>query len=232
MSATKKILLVEGENDKGFFIEICKKLNLNATVRVAPPKELGGKKNSKEGVIRFLEQELLPNLPDGNITHIAAVVDADYVAHRGGYTNTLDRLSGVLAPFGFSLETGQAEKNGLRFTSVDGFADFGLWIMPDNQNEGMLEDWIKSCVKESEQVLFQQAVTVVERIPEPKFSESSRSKAEVATWLAWQKKPGHGLYYVMKDGFLQKDDLLEVDHPLFKELEQWLINVFADLTES
>lgn len=225
MNTAKKILLVEGEVDKGFFAEICKNLNLNASVIVAPPKDLGGTHNTKSGVINHLKNALLPQLADGSMTHIAAVVDADYVAHGSGYTNTLDRLSGVLAPFGFTLETGQAENNGLCFKNSDGLADFGLWIMSQGRHEGMLEDWIKSCVDEDEQELFQHAANVVQQLANPKFPNHKVSKAEVATWLAWQKEPGHGLYHLVTKGLLNRQ------RPLFVELEQWLETVFADLPE-
>lgn len=225
MSTVKKILLVEGETDKGFFIEICKKLNLTASVMVAPPKDLGGTHNSKNGVINHLKNALLPQLADGTMTHIAAVVDADYAAHGGGYTNTLDILSGVLAPFGFFLETSQSENNGLYFKNSDGFADFGLWIMPRSQHEGMLEDWVRSCVDENEQILFDHAANVVQQLASPKFPTHKKAKAEVATWLAWQKEPGHGFYHLVTEGLLNRQ------RPLFVELEQWLEKVFADLPE-
>jgi hypothetical protein len=226
MRATKKILLVEGEADKGFFVEICKKLNLTTSVLVAPPKDLGGTHNTKGGVINHLKDKLLSQLADGSITHIAAVVDADYVAHGSGYTRSLDRLSGVLATYGFSLETSQVENNGLFFKHSDGFADFGLWIMPCSQHEGMLEDWVKSCVDESEQELFEQAAKAVRQLESPKFPVHRTAKAEVATWLAWQKEPGHGLYHLITEGLLNRQS------PLLVELEQWLIKVFADLPES
>ena len=38
MIHSKKILLVEGESDKGFFEGICKKNNLDTSVQVAPQK--------------------------------------------------------------------------------------------------------------------------------------------------------------------------------------------------
>lgn len=226
MSGAKKILLVEGEADKGFFIEICKNLNLTASVLVVPPKDLGGTHNTKSGVINHLQDAVLPQLSDGSITHIAAVVDADYSAHGSGYTSTLDRLSVVLAQYGFSLETSQIENNGLLFKHSDGFADFGLWIMPRNQHEGMLEDWIKSCVDESEQALFKHAINVVEQLETlKKFQNHKTSKAEVATWLSWQKEPGHGLYHLITESLLNRQS------PLFIEFEQWLEKVFTDLPE-
>lgn len=225
MIAAKKILLVEGEADKGFFLEICKKLDLTASVIVAPPKDLGGTHNSKSGVINHLKNALLPQLADGSMTHIAAVVDADYAVHGGGYSKTLERVSEILAPFGFSLDADQTVNHGLSFKSSDGFADFGLWIMPQNQQEGMLEDWVKSCVDEDEQALFDYAANAVQKLASPKFPVHKTAKAEVATWLAWQKEPGHGLYHLVTEGLLNRQ------RPLFAELELWLIKVFADLPE-
>ena len=110
--------------------------------------------------------------------------------------------------------------SGILYKHSDGLADFGLWIMPDNQNEGMLEDWIKTCVSQNEQTLFQQAQDVVKDITNPKFSSHLTSKAEVATWLAWQKQPGHGLYAAIKD------QLLDNESSLFKDLKDWLLKVF------
>ena len=224
MADAKKILLVEGETDTGIFEEICKNLSLGTTVLVAPPKVLGGTHNSKEGVKNLLKT-LLPQLEDGQISHIAAVVDADYGQHGGGYLRTLASLAEIVGCSGFVLEENNPTKCGLCFKNSDGLADFGLWIMPNNQQEGMLEDWIKSCVSETEQALFQQAIQAVHQIATPKFKPHLYSKAEVATWLAWQKEPGHGLYYLITESLLNRQ------HHLFVELEQWLIKVFADLPE-
>jgi hypothetical protein len=218
MEMAKKVLLVEGNSDKSFFEKICKRLSLDAVVQVAPPKDLGGRFNSKEGVFQRLEV-LLNQLNDGQITHIALVVDADYSEHHGlGCQKTIDRVTAIVKPFDFELDP--ASENGLCFKHTDGFADLGLWVMPDNQQEGMLEDWIKTCVKVDEQTLFQTASSVVQVLENPKFSTHLTAKAEVATWLAWQKQPGHGLYLTLKD------DLLDGDSPLFKAIEQWLLGIF------
>ena len=236
MSIAKKILLVEGEADKCFFEEICKRkeLNLNNTVLVAPPRDLDKSedtktktKNTKNGAINFLRDNLLSQLDDGHITHIAVVVDADY-GENEGYANTLKRLNDVLSPSGFLLDDDQlSTSSGLLFNHTDGFAPLGVWIMPDNSSNGMLEDWIISCIHEDEQKLFQEAQKAVSNLGEQlgftKFDKSLHtSKAEIATWLAWQKQPGHGLYYVADT----KNNLLDNNYALFKDLEGWLIKVF------
>lgn len=215
--SSKNILLVEGEADRAFFELICKKLALDAFVRVAAPKDLTGSHNTKEGVFNCLPTEL-KNLGDGQTTRLAVVLDADSESN-GGFQATLDRMGKIVAPFGYLVSGSSA--GGSIYQNNDGLADFGLWVMPNNAQEGMLEDWVKSCMHSDEQTLFTHAVSAIDALPAPpKFNTIHRSKAEVATWLAWQKRPGHGLYRVVED------DLIDTGSPLYLELSAWLKQVF------
>jgi len=216
---SKKILLVEGESDKNFFEEICKKLNLDTTVQVAPPKDLGGNYNTKGGVLNHLEI-LLPQLDDGQITNLAAIVDADYIEHGGGNQKTVERVSEILNPLGFSINANIPAQEGLYFEHPDGLPDFGLWVMPDNNLDGMLEDWIGKCIKNEEKDLFEHAISAVTSLDAPKFKPHLQTKAEIATWLAWQKTPGRGLSSTIKDS------LLDEDHNNFQQLCLWLKHIF------
>jgi hypothetical protein len=47
-----------------------------------------------------------------------------------------------------------------------------------------------------------------------------RSKAEVATWLAWQKRPGHGLDSAVREG------LLDTGSHGYLQLVAWLNQIF------
>ena len=220
MKASKQLLLVEGGADKSFFEMIIRKLSLNTTVKVAPPKEVKSDGfNTKNGLFNILKP-LLSQLDDGQYTHIAAIVDSDYIEYDGGYQKTINKVSTIINPLGFELKESESNQKGLYFENSYGLADFGLWVMPDNQNEGMLEDWIKSCIKEDESPLFQQASEAVGSLSDPKFKDHLASKAEVATWLAWQEKPGHGLYGALNA------DLLDNTHPSFQALEQWLKAIY------
>ena len=211
-------LLVEGEADRSFFEEVCKTLGLHDIVTVAPPKDIGGSHNSKEGVFNLLPN-LLNQLGDAQITRLAVVVDADSEDNGGGYQRAIDRVTEIVEPYGFTLRTNP--DGGVLFRHDDGLADFGLWVMPNNGDEGMLEDWIKNCVHSDENQLFAHAKTVVDTLPQKKFKSIHISKAEVATWLAWQKQPGHGLYRVVED------QLIDIDSKLFLELKDWLTHIYS-----
>ncbi|WP_394754593.1 DUF3226 domain-containing protein [Crenothrix sp.] len=218
MANQDRVLLVEGGADQDFFIEVLKQSNLQVMVKVAPPKVLGGSHNTKEGVFNFLPK-LLDQLADGNLVKLAVVVDADSVPN-GSYQTTLSRVTSIVSTYRYNLSPIQTA--GITYKHDDGLADFGLWIMPDNTNEGMLEDWLKQCIHANEQTLFAHAQSVIDELPNPpKFKPLHRSKAEVATWLAWQKQPGHGLYQAVTD------QLLDSNKPLYSQLTAWLAHIYA-----
>jgi hypothetical protein len=218
MAMADRKLLVEGEADRSFLKEVCKTLGLHTSVTVAPPKDVGGSHNTKEGVFNHLPI-LLNQLGDAQITRLAVVVDADSEDNGGGYNRAIDRVTEIVKSYGFTLRTNP--DGGVLFQHDDGLADFGLWVMPNNYDEGMLEDWIKSCVHSNEHKLFTHAKEVVGELSLPKFKPIHRSKAEVATWLAWQKQPGHGLYRAIED------QLIDMDSKLFLELKDWLTHIYS-----
>ena len=166
---------------------------------------------------------LLPNLlnqlGDAQITRLAVVVDADSEDNGGGYQRAIGRVTEIVEPYGFTLIPNPV--GGVLFQHDDGLADFGLWVMPNNCDEGMLEDWIKSCVHPNENQLFAHAKTVVDTLPQKKFKSIHISKAKVATWLAWQKQPGHGLYRAVED------QLIDTNSALFLELNVWLTHIYC-----
>lgn len=219
MAMSKRILLVEGEADKSFFKEICITLELHTSVEVAPPKDVGGTHNTKEGVFNHLPN-LLNQLGDAEVTHLVVVVDADSTVNGGGYERAINRVIEIVEPYGFTLKSDKLVA-GVIFEHDDGLADFGLWVMPNNGKEGMLEDWIKSCIHSDEHELFTHAQEAVDTLPQTKFKSIHISKAEVATWLAWQKQPGHGLYRIVKD------ELIDTDSASHKELSAWLNHIYS-----
>jgi len=218
MAMADRVLLVEGEADRSFFVEVCRTLDLHTTVIVAAPKDVGGSHNTKEGVFNHLPTQL-KQLGDASIKRLAVVVDADSEDNGGGYKHVIDRVVKIVTSYGFTMASNPV--GGVLFQHDDGLADFGLWVMPNNCDDGMLEDWIKSCVHENEHELFEHAETVVDTLPQTKFKAIHISKAEVATWLAWQKQPGHGLYRAVED------QLIDTNSALFKELSIWLTHIYS-----
>lgn len=220
---SSQVLLVEGDDDKFFFKKICALADLNPDIQVAPPKEFNGK-NSKGGVFERLPF-LLKQLKDKSLSNLAIIVDADYEDTQGlGCKKTIEKITEIvsIAPYHFA-EPLKLQSGGLVFKSSNNLNDIGLWVMPNNELNGMLEDFIKTCIKSDELSLLLHASTSTRELQKPKFGHHHISKAEIATWLAWQEKPGHGLYYSVKEDNL----LLDTNHPLFQKLQNWLNAVFA-----
>lgn len=224
MPDSSHLLLVEGINDKHFYEEFCKVHALDASVTVAAPRDVGGRRNSKQGAIKQLSI-LLPNLADADsaLKRLGLILDADQIADGGGFARTVAQVGAKLAAYGFQVAPTALASGGLLFHHGDGLADVGLWVMPDNQGEGMLEDWIGRAIRADDLVLLRHAQATVADLHEPRFQAVRRSKAELATWLAWQEKPGEGLYYAL-DGAL-----LDPTHALYVGLKTWMSTIFPPL---
>lgn len=67
----------------------------------------------------------------------------------------------------------------------------GLWLMPNNQLPGMLEDFVSLLVPSGD-LLWPVAERTLQEVmaTDRRFPEVHRSKARIHTWLAWQQEPG------------------------------------------
>lgn len=200
----KRLLLVEGIADESFYRAIISKYGLNASVHVATPKSQGGDYNSKNGAINHLPI-LMKNLEDGSKERIGLVVDADLKKFGQGFDATLELVVEKIKPLGFDTQPVALTGGGFVFEHNDGLPSFGLWIMPNNKDEGILEDLIKDSIVKEEAGLLQNAINTVSSLPSPKFEAHRRVKAEIGTWLAWQDKPAEGLYYSVAGNLLDQD---------------------------
>lgn len=219
MAVSNKILLVEGKSDEAFYTAICDGAGVFTNIKVAPPRILGGAANNKEGVFRLLPT-LLNQLNDGTLARLGVVVDADYVTEHGlGFTRTLLRFEEIVLDYGFQPKRIPAIK-GTIFSHHDGLDDIGIWIMPNNRDDGMLENWVKSSVIFEEKDLLRKSIDTIKDIHDPKFKPIHTVKAEIATWLAWQAAPGRG----MENSVQQK--LLDERSPDYVDFIKWLRHIY------
>lgn len=98
----------------------------------------------------------------------------------------------------------------------------GIWLMPDNQSTGILEDFLSFLVPEGS-LLFEHVKVSVEGIPEGerRFGELADPKALIHTWLAWQEEPGKPLGTAITARYL--DPMV----PQVDVLLGWLRQLFA-----
>lgn len=225
MSQNTHLLIVEGEVDKKLIQRLCKKLQLqDVDVKPTTPEDLEilGRGNGKEGVYQALE-DVIPELFDISkpLKKFAVMVDADQSKDGQGFVQTLAKISQKLSDFDYSLDEYQSKKaQGLIFSHSDlNTAAIGVWIMPNNQDDGAIESWIQQCFDPKKCHLLPHAQQTVLDLPDRQFTGNNLPKAEIATWLAWQKRPSIGLYAAVP--------LLNDQAQPYKDLVNWLQYLFV-----
>ncbi len=202
-----KQLLVEGNSDKRVIEALCKKHFISALFSYAFPSE---------GGIENLISSLPVKLDEENLETLGIVIDADrdIAARWQAVTNKL-RYFGYQDIPKIPPETGwidiQPEK-----------PKIGVWVMPDNQLPGMLENFVAYLIP-AEDKLKLKAENILQEIESEKlnvYSSTSRQKAFIHTWLAWQEKPG----MPMGQAIIAK--ALSNDSPVVNVFITWLNDLF------
>ncbi len=96
----------------------------------------------------------------------------------------------------------------------DGFIDeitelrarVGVWLMPNNQRSGALEDFLQDLV-DKEDNLIPLAIRSTEKAKTKGagFADKNRKKAVLHAWLAWQKEPGQPYGIAIKAKYFRDD---------------------------
>ena len=215
--ANGKILLVEGTDDEHVLKHICGNQGIPHLDEVKP----------HEGVINLLEslKVRLTLSEEGDI--IGVVIDAD--------TEISDRWKSIrnqVTRVGYQNVPNQPDPDGTILDPPRGtlLPRLGVWIMPNNQTSGILEDFLHFLVPPPN-ILFDYAKACVKSIPdvpddEGVFEPKDESKAVIHTWLAWQKDPGLPFGTAITARFLDPD-VPEVD-----VLAAWLKRLFFPSSQS
>lgn len=221
MLKSGKRLLVEGENDRLFFEACCQIAKLQG-IQVGPPIEIGATNNGKYNAISLLPG-LIEQMEQQVVTHLALVLDADAPQTDGlGFVKTWEKVTSLLGEQGYIIPSRPNKPNaGACFKHKDGLPPIGLWIMPDNCSNGFLENFIKKSLAGTERNLLERAITAVEGVPEKRFKPHHTAKAEVATYMAWQKSPGQGMHGAVGG------KLINFEKGLAQQYIAWLRTVFT-----
>ena len=191
--AAKKILLVEGNDDEYVLKHIC---GNRGVARLDDVKSHGGVERLLDSFpVRLKASE------DGDI--VGMVIDADT-----DLSSRWQSLRNRLISVGYQSVPANPSPDG---TILDPPADtllprVGIWIMPDNQTKGILEDFLQFLVP-TESRLFDHVKSSVATIPqgERRFSQLAEPKAIIHTWLAWQEEPGKPLGTAITARYLDPD---------------------------
>ena len=124
---------------------------------------------------------------------------------------------------------GQLQKEGIEppgppgptGTIIDGPPRIGIWLMPDNESSGDLEDFVEGMIPSGDPI-WPRSEAYIDGIPDGdrKFAASKVLKAKLYAWLATRKTPGR-MGTAIGAGYLR------VDGPLGTKFADWLRKLFV-----
>ena len=182
-----QVLLVEGNDDQHVIWSLLQKYEIAKTFEVVDSK----------GIEKLLDQ-LPVRFKQSDIKTIGIVIDADLnIAARWHKLQVLLAAEGIMLPE-IPVSTG---------TIVNGQIKFGVWIMPNNQLNGMLEDFIAFLVPDKDALMPIAIDTLnnIEKLHLNRYIPLHHSKALIHTWLAWQDDPGTPMGLAITKRYLTTD---------------------------
>lgn len=204
---SKKKLLVEGHNDAIVLGTLCKTRGIwvqhrNYNDADKPPETPFAFECKNKLSISQLLDELDAELDESDLQVMGIVVDAD--------TDLMARWQSLSARLsdkdcGYPPLPEIPDVNGT-VVRVEGLPVIGIWVMPDNQLNGMLEDFVATLIPNGDALwpYAKQCVAAINPEDRP-FSEAHLTKVQIHTWLAWRKKPGVPLGSAIKFSYLDAD---------------------------
>ncbi len=156
-----------------------------------------------------------------DVSNIGIVVDAD-----DNVNARWDALCNIAKGAGDCVFPTQPSQSGCITTIVRQKKPpikLGIWIMPDNENGGMLEHFISDLIPD-DNFLWQKAEADVIAIPETErlFPSVHTQKAKIHTWLAWQKTPGRPMGIGITAGWFDHQS------PLAQSFIAWIKELFRN----
>jgi hypothetical protein len=212
-------LLVEGKNDRHVIWALCEQYQLPETFSVEVPQEEREVPQEKrtEGV-----EALLNGLPERlkaeNLRTLGIVVDADRNL-SGRWQSVKHKLSSI----GYRDIPQSPPPEGWVCAPSDPYLPrVGVWLMPNNQLPGMLEDFVAYLIPPGD-TLHPKAKAILQEIEQAelnRYNSIHHPKALIHTWLAWQKTPG------MPMGQAITAQVLSCDSPSALIFIEWLKHLF------
>ena len=204
----ERIMLVEGSDDEHVLRSLCE----NRHIPQPTLKPLGG----VDAILETIPVRLKAGGPEGDV--VGVVIDAD--------ANLDIRWRAIRDRFiqaGYQNVPDQPDPNGtiIEASEQPVLPRAGIWIMPNNETDGILEDFLTFLIPQGDELL-EHANISVDSIPIQHFSDNDKPKAVIHTWLAWQEDPGKPYGTAITAKFL------DPTVPQVDILEKWVRRLFVE----
>ncbi len=200
-----KVLLLEGRQDCNIIKEFCKNNNIN--------------ENSfdycycagYDGVLHKLT-DILKMSPYNKPKIIGIIVDADI-----GMAVHYEEIKGKVKEF-YKLPV-KMPKGGL-IHSDNQQPKLGIWIMPNNQDNGALEEFYLQLATDIDTKFIDDAIKQAEKKKLTSFKSQHRKKAIMHTYFAWRDEPDDPLHSAINK------IALDNNKDIAKAFKSWLKDLF------
>jgi hypothetical protein len=173
-----KVLLVEGKNDCHVIFALCKAHGI--------PESFGLYDcESDDGVLKRLNALIHPT--DKPET-IGVVLDIDVRTVESRW----QQIQGKIESYGYDFPELPNPAGTILPLNGDK-PKLGIWLMPNNQNPGMLEDFLMPLANAKSISFAAESVNSAKEKGVTTFKDVHHSKAVIHTYLAWQDEPGKPL---------------------------------------
>lgn len=177
--ADKSVLLVEGKDDQHVIWSLLEHYQVPELFVV----------KDCDGIENLLRDVFLRLTTPTMYKNIGVVMDAD-VNIQGRY----DAFRSILEATGkYDFSQISLSETGTLIKPLDeNYPVFGLWLMPDNRSNGMLEDFVMTLADDKDVLMSESdaALCSLEQRSLNRYTPVHRSKAKIHTYLAWQEEPG------------------------------------------
>lgn len=172
-------------------------------------------KKEKEGSKSSVLSKIRPAIQTAGIENLGIICDADNQSVESAWQSISDRLK--LA--GYQNLPANHGINGTIIEPQGNLPKIGVWVFPNNEDEGAVETFFQSLFSENEPLL-NHAKTTIDSLPVKHFPEKDSQKAIVNTWLAWQAEPGRTM------GIALRENWIEANGDLADRFINWFEQVF------
>ncbi len=203
MSKFNKQLLVEGNDDMHVIMALCQKFLVTKNFDIIDCK----------GIDKLFTQIPI-RLKQSGFETLGIIIDADT-----GIKSRWSTLQSIFSKQGISLPD-EIPNDGL-ILKTDSLT-IGVWIMPNNDLNGILEDFVSFLIPKEDKLLpvANQTLEAIEKEKLNKYIPAHKSKALIHSWLSWQEDPGTPMGLAITKKFLTTQE------EICKKLISWLSVTF------
>ena len=202
----KSVLLVEGENDCHVILALCARYKVPETFGIY---QCG---NDSSAVKRLNALIASPDPPQV----IGLVIDADDPDLEGRWNG----IRAKLAHYAYDFPQSPVPE-GTIIEPAGEDSRLGFWLMPNNQDAGMLEDFCSQMIDDSCLSSVKDCIALAKVKGITTFKDAHYSKAVVHTYLALQDEPGRPL------GLSITVNTLRADTATTRAFVDWLNRLFG-----